>query len=122
MVIETSGSRSGSEFSYKAAKLAGGRVIFAGNLPHRQTIEIDPFDLLLGKRIEGCGSDNCAPAIDYPEIMELLSKNGDLFESVFFGDIYEFSELNSALQDLASNRILRPIIRFNPVEESDALF
>lgn len=112
VVIETSGSRAGSEFSYKAAKTAGGRVIFAGNLPHRQPIEIDPFDLLLGKRVEGCGSDNCDPEADYPQIMKLLGENGELFESIFLGDIYEFSELNVALQDLACNRILRPIIHF----------
>lgn len=112
VVIETSGSRAGSEFSYRAAKLAGGRVIFAGNLPHRQTIEIDPFDLLLGKQVEGCGSENCDPGVDYPQIMKLLGENGDLFESIFLGDIYDFSELNVALQDLACNRILRPIIQF----------
>lgn len=51
--LEAAGLKGVMETAYAAVKAPGGLCVVAGNLPHTQKIEIDPFDLIKGKKIEG---------------------------------------------------------------------
>jgi S-(hydroxymethyl)glutathione dehydrogenase / alcohol dehydrogenase len=51
--LEAVGRKEVMETAYEVIKTPGGVCILAGNLPRGQKIEIDPFDLIKGKKIFG---------------------------------------------------------------------
>lgn len=110
-VIECSGSVAGSEHSFNLTSKAG-ICVLAGNIPFGSKIAIDPFDFLLGKRIVGAGNRNCIPAIDFPEIEELVLANAPLFERLVTVG-YNFENLNKAIFDFEFGSVQRPVIRCN---------
>jgi S-(hydroxymethyl)glutathione dehydrogenase/alcohol dehydrogenase len=77
-VLETSGSKAGSEMAYDLANRQNGRVVLAGNLKFGTKILIDPFHLLQGKKLIGCGQDNSMPEIDFSIIESLIEKNNTI--------------------------------------------
>ncbi len=51
--VEAAGNKKVMETAFRAVKNQTGLCVIAGNLKHDEKIEINPFDLILGKRIIG---------------------------------------------------------------------
>ena len=108
-IVETSGNISGIEDGFKLLS-KNGTMIFASHPKRGKKIKLDPFELIKGKKIFGSwGGD-----INYEKQSELLFnlfrkiKN---YNNLFTKKIYSINEINKALLDLKSNKVLRPIIK-----------
>jgi S-(hydroxymethyl)glutathione dehydrogenase/alcohol dehydrogenase len=108
-VIETSGSKSGSELAYELANRYNGRVIFAGNLSHGTKILIDPFHLLQGKKVIGCGYQNSNPNLDFNIIEKYILDYPKLFEKLI-SDVLPLNNLNEAFDLMEKGKVLRVIL------------
>lgn len=108
-VIDTSGTTQGIEFGFKIQNYKG-KLIFASH-PHKNSkIKIDPFELIKGKKIYG----SWGGGTNYEKISPMLFKHFRRiknFDKIFNQKIYPFSKINSAINDLRFNRVLRPIIK-----------
>jgi len=77
--IEAVGRKQTMEQAYECIKTAGGIAVLVGNLPFEEKISIDPFHLILGKRIVGSWGGGTVPDKDFPKYVELyLSKKLNL--------------------------------------------
>lgn len=108
-VFECTGSVAGTELSYRLTSM-NGVCVLSGNVPFGAKILIDPFDILLGKRIVGSGIANSIPQEDFPEIETIINANLTIFESLVTTG-YQFEDLNEAIFDFEFNSVQRPIIR-----------
>jgi len=64
--IEAAGQRAVMEQAFQSVRDKGGLCILAGNLPQGETISIDPFNLIKGKRIIGTWGGETDPDRDIP--------------------------------------------------------
>ena len=109
-VIETSGSINGIEAGLSLIN-NNGKLIFASHPKKSEKISIDPFELIKGKKIYGSWGGE----VDYLKQKKTLFK---IFkgiknvEKIFMDNIYSFNNINRAISDLKSNKVLRPIIKF----------
>lgn len=108
--IECSGTRQGMETAYACANPASGLVVLAGNLPAGERIEIDPFDLIRGKRIVGSWGGGTEPDRDLPRYSEMLTRDRLDLEPML-GAEYELPEVDRALADLEQGAPGRPLLR-----------
>ncbi len=107
-VIETSGSTKGIENGFKILK-NNGKMIFASHPSKGKKIKLDPFDLIRGKRIIGSwggGFDYEKNCIKIFKIFRGI-KN---FNKIFQEKSYRFNQINHAIKDLKSGKVLRPLI------------
>ena len=108
--IETSGSIQGIEAGLSIIN-NNGKLVFASHPKKGKKISIDPFELIKGKKIYGSWGGE----VDYLKQKKTLFK---IFkgiknvEKIFMDNIYSFNNINRAISDLKSNKVLRPIIKF----------
>ena len=89
-----------------------GVCIFCSHPEYNKKIQIDPFDLILGKKIYGSWGGAIHPDRDLKKIYnKFLLNKVDL--SFFSKNIYKFTKINKAIEDLKKGKVLRPIIKFD---------
>ncbi len=109
--IEAAGQREAMETAFKSVRDRGGLCILAGNLPAGHQINIDPFDLIKGKRIIGTWGGETDPDREIPNYVDhFLSDRLNL--SFFTSDIYRLDKINDSFNDLASGKVNRALIQF----------
>jgi S-(hydroxymethyl)glutathione dehydrogenase/alcohol dehydrogenase len=109
LIIESTGSAKVISASMKYLKNHG-KLIFASHPKFGEKIKIDPYDLILGKKIFGSWGGN----INFKKHLYLLIKIIKFFkniESIFFKKFYKLEEINNAINDFKSGKIIRPIIK-----------
>ena len=109
-VIETSGSIQGIEAGLSIIN-NNGKLVFASHPKKGKKISIDPFELIKGKKIYGSWGGE----VDYLKQKKTLFKIFKRIknvEKIFMDNIYSFNNINRAISDLKSNKVLRPIIKF----------
>jgi S-(hydroxymethyl)glutathione dehydrogenase/alcohol dehydrogenase len=107
--IEAAGRRETMELAFRAVRDNGGLLVIAGNLAHGETISLNPFDLIKGKRIMGTWGGECQPDRDIPMYARLYL-SGRLPLDAMTGDTYPLSEINRALTDLAQGTVIRAMV------------
>ena len=108
--IETSGSTQGIEAGLSIIN-NNGKLVFASHPKKGKKISIDPFELIKGKKIYGSWGGE----VDYLKQKKTLFKIFKRIknvEKIFMDNIYSFNNINRAISDLKSNKVLRPIIKF----------
>ena len=108
--IETSGSIEGIEAGLSIIN-NNGKLVFASHPKKGKKISIDPFELIKGKKIYGSWGGE----VDYLKQKKTLFKIFKRIknvEKIFMDNIYSFNNINRAISDLKSNKVLRPIIKF----------
>ena len=108
--IETSGSIQGIEAGLSIIN-NNGKLVFASHPKKGKKISIDPFELIKGKKIYGSWGGE----VDYLKQKKTLFKIFKRIknvEKIFMDNIYSFNNINRAISDLKSNKVLRPIIKF----------
>jgi len=86
-----------------------GIVKFVTHPKHGDFLKIDPFELILGKRIEGSWGGDIDPDKHLEMILNKICWNSEFIE-MYSTKNYSLENINDAIQDLKINRILRPII------------
>jgi len=108
-IIETSGNIGGIQHGFELLNYKG-TMIFASHPKKGKKIKLDPFEFIKGKKIFGSwGGD-----INYEKQSKLLFnlfRKIRNYNSLFAEKTYSFDQINSALLDFKSNKILRPIIK-----------
>ena len=110
LVIECTGNVTALEKSMELINNSG-IVKFATHPKFGDLLKIDPFELILGKKIEGSWGGGVYPDTHLPVIANKTSKNRN-FCDFYKSKYYTLDEINLAIEDLKSGRVLRPIIKF----------
>ncbi len=88
-----------------------GLVKFATHPKHGDLLRIDPFQLILGKRIEGSWGGGVIPELHFNYIASIAHQNSE-FLSLYNSRSYGLEMINSALSDMKSGLVMRPVISF----------
>ncbi len=107
--IEAAGLKETIEIAFRSVRSGGGLCVVAGNLPHGERICLDPFDLILGKRIVGSWGGETEPDRDIPMYADLYLA-GKLRLDSLITHSYRLEEINQALSDLEGGKVGRALI------------
>jgi S-(hydroxymethyl)glutathione dehydrogenase / alcohol dehydrogenase len=110
--IEATGQTKVIEHAFKSVRDKGGLCIFAGHPAAHERINLDPFDMIKGKRIQGSWGGGCDPDRDIP----LLAKyylEGKLPLEKMISHRYKLEDINEALDNLENNKMARALLEMN---------
>ncbi|XPF96181.1 alcohol dehydrogenase catalytic domain-containing protein [Colwellia sp. RE-S-Sl-9] len=110
-IVEAAGKTSTIEAAFSLVKKGGGKCIFASHPPSGETIQLDPFDLICGKQIEGSWGGASKPDKDIPFIVDIINKYTLPVEKLLSNE-YSLMDINQALTDLEQRKITRALIHF----------
>lgn len=110
--VEASGLRRTIEAAFLSVRKFGGLCVFASHPQAGDKIELDPYDLICGRRIEGSWGGSTNPDRDIPQLAGLY-REGKLPLDKLIGDRYPLREINRALDDLEKRRIVRALIEMD---------
>ncbi len=108
--IEISGNEKMMELAYKNLS-NDGLCVLAGNIKKGNTIQLNPYDLIFGKKIVGFSGNNVSLEKNIRIYHKLINKiNFSKLRKIF--KIYKFKNINNAIKDFNNGKILRPLIKF----------
>lgn len=110
--IEAAGRRQSMEKAFRSVRERGGVCVLAGNLPHQEKIELDPMDLIKGRRIVGSTGGETDPDRDIPIYADLYLR-GRLNLDPLITHLHPLTDVNLALDDLAEKRAGRVLLEMN---------
>jgi S-(hydroxymethyl)glutathione dehydrogenase/alcohol dehydrogenase len=87
----------------------GGRAVVVGNARFGELLQIDPRELNQGKRLLGSWGGDNDPDRDFPEYARLITR-GEVNLAALYSAPYRLEDVNQALDDLESGRVIRPLI------------
>lgn len=107
--IEATGLAAVMKQALASVRPQGGSAVVIGNARFGSTLEIDPRELNMGKRLLGTWGGDNVPDRDYPRYCKLLASGRlDLEPLVSHG--YGLADVNAALDDLEGGRAARPLL------------
>lgn len=107
--IEAVGRASSIELGFELIRRNGGRCLFASHPSAGDKIQLDPYELICGKRIEGSWGGSSIPDDDVPRFAQWYL-DGQLPLERLVDKIYSLEQINEALDDLEARRIVRALI------------
>jgi len=110
--IDSAGLTKTIEQAFSAVKLNGGISVFASHPKFGNKIKLDPFELISGKKILGSWGGSAKPDHDIPHFCKLY-KQGKFPIDQLITKIYKLKDINDAISDLASGKVMRPIIKIS---------
>jgi len=111
--IEAVGSREAMETAFSVVRPNGGLCVLAGNVSHGETISIDPFDLIKGKRLIGTWGGETIPERDTGLYIEKYL-NGDLPLGELITHEYPLEEINEVVRAMDAGEVGRALIKMFP--------
>lgn len=109
IAVEASGRPQAMAQALEAVRPRGGTAVVVGNARRGERLELDPWQLNLGKRLLGTWGGDHEPERDYPRYFEMVSSGNLRLESLL-SSVYPLSRANEALFDLEAGRAPRPIL------------
>jgi S-(hydroxymethyl)glutathione dehydrogenase/alcohol dehydrogenase len=97
------------QLAFELVKHNGGQCVFASHPKSGKTLEIDPFDLILGKSIQGSWGGSSKPDEDIPLLTGLYNM-GLMPLHRLVTKKYRLEEINTALDDLKNSNVFRPLL------------
>lgn len=110
LVIEATGTIEGIERGFELLSRSG-TLVFASHPENGRKINIDPHELIKGKKIYGTWGGNLNPNNGIDEILRILLSDQKNLE-LLCGEEFLFSEINSAIDFMKADKPGRPLIRF----------
>lgn len=95
--------------SLEVVRTFGGTCVVIGNPPHGSELILDPWQLIMGKRLVGAWSGSNDVERDFFRYGSLIS-NGQIKTNGLLSDPYPLSAIDSAIDDFAAGRVGRPLI------------
>lgn len=109
LAVEATGRPDVMSQALAVVRPRGGCAAVAGNARFGETLAIDPRELNLGKRLLGTWGGDTDPDRDFPKFTRLIGERRiDL--GPLSADAYPLERINDALNDLASGKVIRPMI------------
>ncbi len=108
-VLECTGNIMVLQKSIKFVKKFGGTLFIIGNYKHMSKFKIDPWELLLGKKISGSWNKKFDYDASFKKFYSYL--NNFSLDKYFGNKIYKLKEINNAIKDLKNGKIIRPLIK-----------
>lgn len=109
LAVEATGRPAVMRQALTCVRPQGGAAVVVGNARSGETLEIDPKQLNLGKRLIGTWGGDNAPDVDFPRYCGWLA-SGTLDVGPLLSPPYPLARINEALDDLESGRAARPLI------------
>lgn len=109
--IEAVGNKGIMETAFKATKAGGGTCIVAGNVPSGQLIQIDPFDLIRGKKLVGSWGGGTNPDKDIPFLVDKF-KSKSLRTELLISHETSLEKINEAFALLDARKVARALVNF----------
>ena len=107
--IEATGLVKVAETAFQAVKNKGGLCIIAGHPAHGETVRINPFDLIKGKRIQGSWGGDCKPDRDIPLLGKYFLEGKLPLEKVI-SHRFSLENINDSLDELEQGNLKRALI------------
>ena len=112
--IEAVGSRQAMENAFSVVRTNGGLCVLAGNVSHGETIAINPFDLIKGKRLIGTWGGETVPDRDIGLYIEKYL-SGDFPLSQLITHEHSLEEIHQVVGAMESGDVGRALIKMNHV-------
>lgn len=109
IAIEATGNVEVMAQALAAARNFGGTAVVIGNPPHGAELRLDPWQIIMGKRLVGAWSGGDDLDRDFPRFAELVA-SGAVDADVILSESYALADINAALDDLEAGRVARPLI------------
>lgn len=110
--IEAAGKSKVIESAFQSVKFNGGKCVIAGHPDSQEQIQLDPFDLIRGRKIEGSWGGESKPDKDIPQYVNYY-KEGKLPLESMISKIYPLEEINQAMAELEKGSAHRILIRMD---------
>jgi S-(hydroxymethyl)glutathione dehydrogenase / alcohol dehydrogenase len=108
--IECSGNSKAMEQALASCRQGGGQCIVAGNLPHGQVMEVNPYLLIQGRTLKGTWGGETQTDRDIPKYVQAW-QSGTLNLEPFIKDEYALVDINQAMNDMEAGKVTRAIIK-----------
>lgn len=112
LAVEAAGRPVVMETAFKAVRKGGGLCVLAGNVAAGERIGIDPYDLIVGRRLLGSWGGDTVPDRDIPDYAAMIAE-GRLRAADLITHEYGLSDINVALSDLESARVGRALLNLS---------
>lgn len=110
--IEATGLPAVMRQALASVRHQGGAAVVVGNARFGSTLEVDPREFNMGKRLLGTWGGDNVPDRDYPRYAKLLAA-GRLDLEPLLSKSYGLADVNTALDDLEHGRAARPLLAIN---------
>jgi len=107
--IEASGSPVAMNQALKSVRSQGGTAVIVGNARFGQQLSVDPKEFNQGKRILGTWGGDNHPDVHFPRYCNLI-RYGHLSLAPFTEHTYSLNQIDQALHDLETGKVLRPLL------------
>ena len=108
--IESAGRVSTIELGFSLINRNKGKLLFASHPPEGEKIRLSPHELITGKSISGSWGGAIDPDRDIPILYHNFI-SADFPLNSLLTKPYSLSDINKALEDLESGKVLRPLIK-----------
>jgi S-(hydroxymethyl)glutathione dehydrogenase / alcohol dehydrogenase len=110
--VEAAGRAKVIEQAFQSVRNNGGLCIFASHPASHERIQLDPFDLIQGKQLQGSWGGECNPDRDIPALANYYLE-GKLPLEKLISHRYKLEDINEALDKLEEHKIARAILEMN---------
>lgn len=107
--LETTGTTKGIELGFSLINKNHGKLIFASHPPNGKKINIDPHELIKGKKIYGSWGGGTNPDKDIKKYYNIFKKSKINFKK--FMKVYKFDQINTAIKDARKSNYPRIILQ-----------
>ena len=88
-----------------------GTAILAGNIKKGKFVDLNPYDLIFGKKIFGFSANNVSLSKNFKLYLKILQKiNYKKLRKIF--KVYKLNDINKAISDFKSGKVIRPLIKY----------
>ncbi len=108
VVLENTGLRQVIELSYELTSPQG-RAVLVGVPDIKDKARLDTLPLHFGKVLTGSFGGSCKPDRDIPRLLR-LERSRKFSLTALLAHTYPLAQINRAIQDMRSGRVLRPIL------------
>lgn len=109
--LEAAGRRDVMETAFASIRPFGGLCVLAGNLPKGEKIQIDPFELIRGKRITGTWGGSTQIDRDIPRFATAFLQSSNALKPLVSHEV-RLSQINELMTALHQGQIARGLIAF----------
>lgn len=110
-VLECAGRAEVMELAFQSTAQTG-TCVLAGNLPKGNKIQIDPFDLICGKKIIGSWGGGSEIDRDIPRYLQMAEGNRERFSSLITHEV-ALTEVNQAIHWLELGQVGRVVLNLS---------
>ena len=112
LIIDCTGSKSLIEKTFCLLRPFSGRFIMIGNTKIKEKISINAWDVISGKTLTGAWGNGGTVMKNFKIIEKILIDQISNIRKILPKKNYKLNDINNALLDFRSGKVLRPIIKF----------